>query len=301
MGAPELFVASVTPFTSPSGAVDHSFIVRHLRWLEAQGVDGVVPCGTTGEGQSLSVAERMAIFDTVMQHRGRLRVFAGTGCAALSDTIALTRYAIERGADAALVLPPFYFKNLSDAGLLGYYRALCDALPSGARLILYHIPPISHVPITSAVIEGLYQSHPHMVYGLKDSGGDPAYLAALTQRFPGLRVYVGNAELLAQALRDGAAGGIFALSNVFPREMRAVMTAYLTGSDVEAAQQRVTALSQALKPYSAPPAIKALLAYLTDLPRASSRFPLVDLAPDEAEALWAAVQQVSHVERLSDV
>lgn len=292
MGAPELFVASVTPFVSPSGAVDHAFIIRHLRWLEAQGVDGVVPCGTTGEGQSLSVAERMAIFDTVMQHRGRLRVFAGTGCAALSDTIALTRYAIERGADAALVLPPFYFKNLSDAGLLGYYRALCDALPAGARLILYHIPPMSQVPVTPAVIEGLYQSHPHMVYGLKDSGGDPAYLAMLTQRFPALRVYVGSAALLAQALRDGAAGGIFALSNVFPREMRAVMTAYLTGGDVEAAQRRVTALSQALKPYGAPPAIKALLARLADLPHASSRFPLVDLTSAEAEALWTAVQQV---------
>jgi 4-hydroxy-tetrahydrodipicolinate synthase len=292
MVAPELFVASVTPFTSPSGAVDHAFIIRHLRWLEAQGVDGVVPCGTTGEGQSLSVAERMAIFDTVAQHRGRMRVFAGTGCAALSDTIALTRYAIERGAEAALVLPPFYFKDLSDAGLLGYYRALCDALPSGARLILYHIPPISQIPISPAVIAGLYQSHPHMVYGLKDSGGDPAYLATLTRQFPELRVYVGSAALLAQALRDGAAGGIFALSNAFPREMRAVMTASLTGGDVEAAQRRVTALSQALKPYGNPPAIKALLARLADLPYASSRVPLVDLTPDEAEALWMAVQQV---------
>lgn len=292
MSTPELFVASVTPFISPSGAVDHAVMVRHLRWLEAQGVDGVVPCGTTGEGQSLSVVERMAVFDTVLHHRGRLKVIAGTGCAALSDTIALTRYAIERGADAALVLPPFYFKNLSDDGLLGYYRALCDALPSGARLILYHIPPMSQIAITPAIIEGLYESHPHMVYGLKDSGGDPAYLAMLTQRFPALRVYVGSAALLAQALRAGAAGGIFALSNVFPREMRAVMTAYATGGDVESAQQRVTALSQALKPYANPPAIKALLERIADLPHASSRFPLVDLTPEQAEELWAAVQVV---------
>lgn len=289
---PELFVASVTPFTSPSGVVDHASIIRHLRWLEAQGVDGVVPCGTTGEGQSLSVAERMAIFDTVLQHRGRLRVFAGTGCAALSDTIALTRYAIERGAEASLVLPPFYFKNLSDTGLLGYYRALCSALPSGARLILYHIPPMSQIPISPAVIEGLYQSHPHMVYGLKDSGGDPAYLAMLTQRFPALRVYVGSAALFAQALRDGAAGGIFALSNVFPRDMRAIITAHLNGVDAAPVQRRATALSQALKPYGNPPAIKALLARLAHLPHTSSRFPLIDLTPDEAEALWMAVQRI---------
>jgi 4-hydroxy-tetrahydrodipicolinate synthase len=292
MNTPELFVASVTPFISPSGVVDHGWIVRHLRWLEAQGVDGVVPCGTTGEGQSLSVAERMAIFDTVLHHRGQLRVFAGTGCAALSDTIVLTRYAIERGADAALVLPPFYFKNLSDDGLLGYYRALCDALPSGARLILYHIPPMSQIPITPAVIEGLYQSHPHMVYGLKDSGGDLAYLSMLRQRFPELRVYVGSAALLAQALREGATGGIFALSNVFPREMRAVMTAHLNGGDVETAQQRVTALSAALKPYGNPPALKALLARMADFPRTSSRFPLVDLTDEQADALWTAVRSL---------
>lgn len=287
---PELFAASVTPFMAPSGAVDHAYIVRHLRWLEAHGVDGVAPCGTTGEGQSLSVAERMAIFDTVLQHRGRLRVFAGTGCAALSDTIALTRYAVERGADAVMVLPPFYFKNLADQGLLGYYRALCDALPTGTKVVLYHIPPMSQVPLSPAVIEGLYQSHPDMVYGLKDSGGDPAYLAELTRRFPTLRVYVGGAPLLAQALRDGAAGGIFALSNAYPDEMRAVITAHMTGGDVEVAQRRVTALSNALKGYANPPAIKSLLVRLADLPRASSRLPLVDLTDEQADALWDAVR-----------
>jgi len=287
---PELFAASVTPFTAPSGAVDHTYIVRHLRWLEAHGIDGVAPCGTTGEGQSLSVAERMAIFDTVLQYRGRLRVFAGTGCAALSDTITLSRYAVERGADAVMVLPPFYFKNLTDQGLLGYYRALCDALPTGAKVVLYHIPPMSQIPIAPAVIEGLYQSHPDMVYGLKDSGGDPAYLAELTRRFPALRVYVGGAPLLAQALRDGAAGGIFALSNAYPGEMRTVITAHTTGGDIEAAQRRVTALSNALKGYANPPAIKSLLTRLADLPRAASRLPLVDLTDAQADALWDAVR-----------
>ena len=177
---------------------------------------------------------------------------------------------------------------LSDDGLLGYYRALCDALPSSARLILYHIPPMSQIPITPAVIEGLYQSHPHTVYGLKDSGDDLAYLSMLRQRFPELRVYVGSAALLAQALREGATCGIFSLSNVFPREMRAVMTAHL----VETAQQRVTALSAALKPYGNPPALKALLARMAEYPQTSSRFPLVDLTDEQADALWTAVRSL---------
>jgi 4-hydroxy-tetrahydrodipicolinate synthase len=131
-----------------------------------------------------------------------------------------------------------------------------------------------------------------MVYGLKDSGGDLAYLSMLRQRFPELRVYVGSAALLAQALREGATGGIFALSNVFPREMRAVMTAHLNGGDVETAQQRVTALSAALKPYGNPPALKALLARMADFPQTSSRFPLVDLTDEQADALWAAVRSL---------
>ena len=114
----------------------------------------------------------------------------------------------------------------------------------------------------------------------------------LRQRFPELRVYVGSAALLAQALREGATGGIFALSNVFPREMRAVMTAHLSEGDVETAQQRVTALSAALKTYGNPPALKALLARMADFPRTSSRFPLVDLTDEQADALWAAVRSL---------
>ena len=133
---PELFAASVTPFVSNTGSVDHAWIPRHLRWMEANGVDGVVPCGTTGEGPSLGVAERMAVIDTVLANRGRLKVIPGTGCAALPEAIALSRYAIERGADAALVLPPFYFKGMSDGGLLAFFRAVCGALPAGGKVLL---------------------------------------------------------------------------------------------------------------------------------------------------------------------
>ncbi|HWQ13025.1 MAG TPA: dihydrodipicolinate synthase family protein [Roseiflexaceae bacterium] len=290
---PELFAASVTPFVSTAGAVDHAWIPRHLRWMEANGVDGVVPCGTTGEGPSLGVAERMAVIDTVLAHRGRLAVIPGTGCAALPETIALTRYAIERGADAALVLPPFYFKGMSDAGLLEYFRAVCDALPAGGKILLYHIPPVSQVAIPPAVIDGLLESHPGALLGLKDSGGDPAHTAMLCARYPQLKIYTGGPPLTSRALADGAAGGIYALTNIFPRELRALLDAHAAGQSTEEPQRRVSALSEALRPYGNVPAVKALLPHVAGLPATAPRAPQLPLSSAEAEALLERVRAVA--------
>lgn len=287
-----LFAATFTPFSSPTGAVDHAWIPAHLRWLESQGVDGVVPCGTTGEGTSLSMAERQAVIDTVLAHRGGLRVIPGTGCAALPETIALTRYAIERGAEAALVLPPFYFKRPADAGLLAFYRAVCDALPPGGRIMLYHIPPMSQIAISTAVIDGLLASHPGRICGLKDSGGDPEHTALLARRYPGLQIFTGSASTFARSLGDGAAGGIFAITNVFPRELRAVADALASGADAAAAQARVAAIAEALRAHGPIPALKALLPRQSGLPPTSVRVPLVGLEMSDAEALWAQISVV---------
>ena len=288
---PALFTALLTPFSTPTGPVDHARIPAHLRWLESCGVDGVVVGGTTGEAQSLGLAERQALIDAVLAERGRLRVIAGTGCAALPETIALTRYALERGAESALVLPPFYFKGVTDAGLLRFYQEVCEALPLRGQIMLYHIPPMSHIPLSLELVGGLLASHPHAVSGLKDSGGDPEYTAALTARFPQLQVYTGGAGVLARALADGAAGGIFALSNVFPRELRAVLDAHAAGADTSAAQQRVGALNSAIKPSPVIPALKALLPHVADLPRSSVRVPQVDLDEAETAALLERVRR----------
>jgi 4-hydroxy-tetrahydrodipicolinate synthase len=234
----------------------------------------------------------MAVIDTVLAHRGRLKVIPGTGCANLPETVALTRYAIERGADAALVLPPFYFKGMGDDGLLAYFRALCDALPAGGKVLLYHIPPVSQVAIPAAVIAGLLESHPAALLGLKDSGGDPEHTAMLCRRFPQLRIYTGGPQLTARALADGAAGGIYALTNIFPRELRALMDAFAAGRGVDEAQGRVTAASEAIKPYGNVPAVKAILPALSGLPPTSPRAPQMPLGPQETDELLARVREL---------
>ena len=216
---PTVYTAIATPLNA-HGTFDPVAMSRLITHLHAAGVDGIVPCGTTGEGPSFSVTERLAIIKHCVSQRAGRGVIAGTGCQSLSDTITLSAAAFAAGVDACLVLPPFFFKQAGEQGVLAWYRALCDALPMNSKLILYHIPPMTGVPITQSIIDGLLSSHPSYVAGIKDSGVDAAHTAMLTARYPQLAIYTGNAPLLAQAIRDGASGSILAIANIVAPSVR---------------------------------------------------------------------------------
>ncbi|MFQ5875789.1 MAG: dihydrodipicolinate synthase family protein, partial [Dehalococcoidia bacterium] len=166
-----VITATVTPFTRGGEKVDLEWIPQHLDYLRRNGADAVLITGTNGEGPSLSLRERRAIIDTVLAHRQGLGVMVGTGCSALPDTIEVSRYALEQGADAVLVVPPFYFKGLSDVGLIDYYVALFDALPSDGKVALYNIPKLSGVEITDHLVEALLDRYPSRFLGIKDTSG----------------------------------------------------------------------------------------------------------------------------------
>jgi 4-hydroxy-tetrahydrodipicolinate synthase len=283
--------ANLTPFDDSTGLVDAAWLSVHLRFLEQQGVSGVLALGTTGEGPSLSLHEREQVLDLVLEQRGNLSVIAGTGCVSLPETVALSRVALERGADAVLVMPPFYFKQVDEAGVLAYYRVLCDALPADARVLLYHIPSVTAVPITPAIITGLLESHPQQFYGIKDSSGDEQYLTDLLTNYPQLRIYVGSGLMAAHGLTHGAAGLISAVANTWPAVVGDVLKAHQEGGDIVAAQTRLTALSQALGP-NTPPALKAALPWVSSLPRTSVRVPLCNLPDAEVARLHAALEEL---------
>lgn len=277
--------AMLTPFTSDVGPVDYAWLPGYLRFLEAGGLHGVLALGTTGEGPSLSLAERKQVLDTILAHRGNLAVLAGTGCVALTETIALSNYALERGADAVLVMPPFYIKGPSEAGIIGYYRALCDALPPTARLLLYHIPQVTGVALTPSIIDALCASHAQQLFGLKDSSGNWEHAQMLIQRYPQLKIFTGSDRLIAQALAHGAAGAITALSSAFPHVARAVYDAHQQGGDVAAAQARLSALRDCFDPLNTPPQLKAALAWSSTLPATHVRLPFVALTHEAAAQL----------------
>lgn len=264
----------------------------HLRQLSQGGSHGVLVLGTTGEGPSLSVAERRALIEAARASAGDMFLLAGTGCASLADTITLTRSAFEFGADAVVVVPPFYFKGISDEGLLAYYRRLLDeALPDDGFLILYHIPKVTGVPISFELLERLLAVDDERVAGIKDSSGDLAHWQALCRRFPELRMFVGDDKLLHDGLQAGAAGCITAGGNILAMLGAAVYQTFKAGEDAAPAQATLTAARHVLDAYAPfPPSIKALLS-VRYAGGWEVRPPLLPLPDFELSALLAALSE----------
>lgn len=274
-----VFAASVTPFHPGTGEVDHDWIQGHLAYLRSHGCDGVVPLGTNGEGPSLSVSERQAVMETVLAAADGLAVVPGTGAASLADAVTLTRFALEAGATSVLVIPPFFFKNVPQAGVLAYYRRLCDqALSPGQQIMLYHFPQMSAVPIGDEVVAGLHESHPGCVAGIKDSSGDLASVRHWNERFPWLQVFAGSDTLASEAYHSGVAGTITAAANVVPQLIQAVRRAVSAGQDATAVQARLDTVRSWLGRYgSMHAATKHLLSIVASLPPVAVRPPLMDL------------------------
>ncbi len=273
--------AVVTPFGEGGGQTDFKWMERHLTFLREAGVHGVLACGTTGEGPSLGLSERKEVIDTCLENRGTMAVMAGTGCASLTDTVELSRYAVERGVDAVLVVPPFYFKNPSEEGLAAYYRALLRALPAQARLALYNIPGFSAVEVTDGLLDQLSADFPQQVSGIKDSSGSLERTLAYIERHPRLATWAGDEGTAAAALKGGACGVISALANVFPDVMLDLWRAHQRGEELGRYDASIQRLKHAVGRHSPPVAAKSLLEGVHGFPPSSVRPPLVDLTPDE--------------------
>ncbi len=286
-----VFAPIVTPFHPDTGEVDLPWLRRHLAYLRAYGCTGVIPCGTNGEAASLSVAERQAVVETTMEAADGLVVVPGTGAAALTDAIALTRHAFALGAGAVLVMPPFYFKRPPDEGIIAWYRRLIDAaVPPGGRMLLYHIPQTTGVPISDGILDALHASHPEVLYGIKDSSGDPAQGEHIRATFPWLTYFVGNDHLVAVTCRAGGAGSITAGANVFPDLVAAVQQAAWNGGDAEAAQATLSEARRLLESYPLQPATKTALAEVAGLPPTAVRPPQVELTTDQRAAFLARLR-----------
>lgn len=216
-----LLTAILTPF-EPDGSLAPALVPDLLTFQREAGVDGVVVSGTNGEGVSLSVEERKQVLEEVMGHKGELQVVAGTGAASVSDAVELTRHAARVQADAALVLPPFFFKNPTARGLADYYLRVLDS--ADLPILLYSIPQFSAIAISDEVLD-LLIDHPNLS-GVKDSAGDWKRTQAIVDRYPQLRIFAGSDGDATRAWRSGAAGAISGTANSFPEVVAAVRDAY---------------------------------------------------------------------------
>ncbi|MEP6679816.1 MAG: dihydrodipicolinate synthase family protein, partial [Betaproteobacteria bacterium] len=227
-----LWCATLTP-VARDGSMDHPRLVAHVRWLFAQGVDGIAPFGTTGEGQSFAFAERRAGLDALLSSgiEGN-RIVAGTGCASLPETVELTRHAIIAGCTACLVLPPFFWKDASDDGLFAWYASLIEQVADPRlKVFLYHLPQVSAVPLSVELVAKLAAAFPDVVVGVKDSEGNWAHTSALLARVPGLTIVVGHEPHVPKLMRAGGAGTICGVANIEPRLVRALLSSGVTADD----------------------------------------------------------------------
>ena len=211
-------IAAIATPIDESGAPDLARAMKLARFLLDNGCDGLNVLGTTGEATSFSVAERKAVMDAYKANGLPLdRLMVGTGAAAVSDAVTLTRHAAELGFAGALVLPPFYYKGVPDDGLAAYIDILVQATAATPiPLYLYHYPAMSGLPWHVALIERLLKSHPARIVGLKDSSGDMAYARAAAALKPGFAVFPSTEAALLEARRGDFAGCISATANLNP-------------------------------------------------------------------------------------
>lgn len=274
-------------------APDVGKYVDHCRWTLEEGCHGLVMFGTTGEANSFSVAERIRTLDAAIDAGlPPERMMVGTGCAALTDTIGLTRHAIDRGVLGILMLPPFYYKGASDQALAASFDRVIDGVGTDDfRLVLYHIPGVSGVPITPELVDLIEERHPRTLAGIKDSTGDWDHSKMLIERFSNLAVFPGAENLVAAGLEVGGAGCISAGCNVNASAIRELYDAALAGEDVAERHAEIERVRLILQRHALIPAMKQMLADAKGDPGWTRlRPPLMPLSEAGAKALAADLQ-----------
>ena len=295
MAQTEIFAGVIPPVLTPFAedlAPDHGRFVDHCNWLLGQGATGLAMFGTTGEANSLSVDERLELLDAALEAGIAPEVMMpGTGCCALTDTVRLTGRAVAAGCGGVLLLPPFYYKGISDDGV---FRSIAEVIErvgdSRLRVYLYHIPPVAQVGFSVEVVGRLIEAFPGIVVGLKDSSGDWSNTEALLKAFPGFATFSGSEVFLLENLRGGGAGTITATGNVNLAAIRMLYESWQSDG-ADALQAEITDVRKAIQAFPAIPALKAILAsYHNDQAWRTVRPPLLDLEAEQADKLLSSLQ-----------
>lgn len=288
-----VYAAAVTPLKSDS-TVDFESIPLFMRFLASRGCHGLLLFGTTGEGPSFSLKEREAVLRSVRVSRNQLpgfRLMAGTGTPSLAESIELTKLAFDLGYDAALVLPPYYFRKATDDGLFNWFSQLINkSVPKDKSILGYHIPGAAGIGFSLDLLARLKDAFPVQFAGIKDSSGDAEFAAQVGQRFGrDLAVFNGTDSLFAHALSNHAQGAITAPANLISPYLRELWELFQEGSDTTEIQASITRQRNILEKYAPMAAsMKAMLHKLHNFPQWTVKPPLEML--DEA-LIQSAIQE----------
>ena len=276
----------ITPFDE-SLSPDPDRLIRQCQWLLSQNV-GLAVFGTNSEASSLSIEEKMMLLDRLVEAGiDTSRMMPGTGCCALTETVKLTQHAVNLGCAGTLMLPPFYYKKVSDDGLFASFAEVIERVGSSSlRVYLYHIPPISQVGISLDLIDRLVKAYPDTVVGVKDSSGEWDNTNAMLQRrWDDFRVFAGAETFLLQNMRGGGAGCISATANINPAAIDRLYQEWQS-AQAEGLQKKLDEIRETAMGYPMIPALKATVAHFSkDAQWRTVRPPLVALADNQCSAL----------------
>jgi 4-hydroxy-tetrahydrodipicolinate synthase len=291
-----VYAAVLTPVRS-DGSADLERLLEHCRWLFHEGVHGVSLLGTTGEGNSFLGSERREVLSAMIAAGiPASRILPAAGGCVTEDTVDLVSHMVRLGCAGVLMLPPFYYKHVSEEGII---RAFAEAIEkigdSRLRLYLYNIPQVTGILITEKIVAELVRRYPTVIRGLKDSSGDLDYCRRLLASFPHLSIFTGNDAQLAELLRAGGAGSISGVTNINARNLRRLYDGWNTpqGAELSSAAARV---AHAVEAFAGVPALKHLLAhYRRDPEWLRMRPPLEPLTAAQGESLIARIESVGLV------
>jgi len=289
-----VYAAAVTPL-KPDFTPDFDAIPGFLSFLAGRGCHGALILGTTGEGPSFSPAERECIWRAALRVREQhpdFRLLAGTGTPSLTETIDLTRLAYNLGFDAAVTLPPYYFRKATEGGVLAWFQELIEqAVPGDGALLGYHFPGVAGIGFSIELLSRLKDAFPMQFAGIKDSSHNEDFVRLLGQRFgTDLVVLSGTDSDFSLALQNHAAGCITAPANLISPSLRQIYDVFSDGNDTAEIQARVSERRHAMEQFMPfPSSLKALLHRLYGLPRWPVRPPLVEISEADEDRAVAEV------------
>jgi len=253
--------AVLTPLTADL-TPDDALMAEYSQWLLNNGCDGLAILGTTGEANSFSLKERIRIIENMVEAGiPASTMMPGTGSCSLTDAVELTRVAVNAGCGGVLMLPPFYYKNPSDAGLFRFFSEVIQRVGDARlQIYLYHFPQMSSTPVSYDLIEMLLKEYPETIAGMKDSSGVLDNMVGAAQKFPGFHVLSGAEDCFLPLLEAGGAGCITACSNVSSQLAQDVYQAYKNGTDASAANDPLCAIRGVIQNYPLSSALKQLIA-----------------------------------------
>jgi 4-hydroxy-tetrahydrodipicolinate synthase len=278
----------LTPFNADLSP-DARRLARQCRWLLAHGCAALAPFGTTSEANSLSVDERVNLLDAILEDGVPAdRLITGTGACSLTDAVRLSAQAVRRGCAGVLMLPPFYYKVVSEDGFFRFFSEVIERVGDARlKIYLYHFPPVAHVGFAPKLVERLLRAFPRTVVGMKDSSGDLAHTKGMLDAFAadGFDVFVGSERFLLDGMRMGAAGCISATANVNAAAIDRLYQAWRS-PEAETLQAEVDAVRGAVEKVPLIPGLKAIVAHhAADPGWITVRPPMVELATAQRDTL----------------